>query len=290
MKSHKRTGCIRWAIILVIAALFGLYILLPVGFGIAAIFPGRADVGAPPDGFEAVTLPTEDHIALSGWYRPPDNHAAILLLHGAGGSRESVRAYAQMLAGHGYGVLALDLRGHGTSEGKTNRRGWQGARDVKAAVEFLLAREEVQQIGALGISLGAEVLLGAASEDQPLRAIVSDGATHRSVQELLALPSERSLVRNFTARVMYAAMQLLSGEEPPPPLLESMVVAQDTHFLLIAAGDDDREVAFNELFAQTVGERAALRIAPGAPHTGAYGRFPQEYEQRVIDFFQKMLP
>ena len=51
--------------------------------------------------------------------------------------------------------------------------------------------------------------------------IAADGATTRSLDELLALPSERPLVRNFTARVMYAAVQILSGETPPVPLLDS---------------------------------------------------------------------
>ena len=46
-----------------------------------------------------------------------------------------------------------------------------------------------------------------------MTAIVADGATRRSVDELLALPSERPLVRNFTARVMYAAVRILMGRK-----------------------------------------------------------------------------
>ena len=37
--------------------------------------------------------------------------------------------------------------------------------------------------------------------------------------------------------------------------------------------------------AATVGDRATLWIAPNAPHTAAFGLYPQEYERRVIAFF-----
>jgi dienelactone hydrolase len=280
---------LRWLLILVVAAAAILYLVLPFVVGVTAVLPIRQAVGPPPPGFSAVELETEDGVALAGWYAPPANGAAVILVHGAGGSREDVRPYAEMLAGQGYGVLALDLRGHGMSDGKTNRLGWQSTPDVGAAVRYLQAREDVDSIGALGLSLGAEVLLGAASAYPALEAIVADGATRRSAAELTALPSERSLRRNFTARVMYASVRLLSGETPPLPLLASMTAADSTAFLLIAAGAEELEVQFNELFAQTLGERATLWIAPEAAHTGARRRYPAEYETRVLGFFDRRL-
>ncbi len=290
MNRKKRiTKILGWIAIILGILIVGLYILLPVGMGITAIFPGREAVGSPPEGFEPVELLTDDGVKLSAWYTPPNNGAAILLLHGAGGLREQLRPYADMLARHGYGVLALDLRGHGESSGKTNRLGWLSNPDVKTAVEYLQAQAGVDQIGGLGLSMGGEVLLGAVSEAPALRAVVADGATRRSTQELLALPSERPLVRNFTARVMFAAVQLLGGGKPPKPLLESMLEAEPASFLFIAGGAEEMEIAFNELFVETLGERAELWIAPEAAHTGALGRYPDEYEQRVVDFFDRVL-
>ena len=121
-------------VLLVIAAIVVLYIALPIGMGAAAVAPLKSAVGAPPIGFQAITLNTEDGVSLAGWYAPPVNGTAIILIHGAGGSREDVRGYAEMLTRHGYGVLAIDLRGHGESTGTSNRFGWQGTRDVGAAV------------------------------------------------------------------------------------------------------------------------------------------------------------
>jgi uncharacterized protein len=284
---HRRV--LRWIAFLIVAVIVVLYIALPIGFAVSVVLPYRETVGAPPAGFEAITLTTDDHVELAAWYKPPSNGAAIILIHGAGGSRARMQPYAKLLARHGYGVLALDLRGHGGSEGHTNRFGWQGTRDLGAAIKFLQSRNEVKAIGGLGSSLGGEVLLGAASAYPDIKAIAADGATTRSLDELLALPSERSLVRNFTARVMYAAVQLLSGETPPVPLLDSMIAAPSTSYLLIAGGDNDREVAFNELFAAAVADRSELWIAPQAPHTAAFHLYPDEYEQRVNTFFDTVL-
>jgi uncharacterized protein len=262
---------------------------LPFGVVVAAIVPGRETVGRPPAGFETIELRTADNLTLTAWYAPPTNGAAIILVHGAGGSREGLRSQTELLAQHGYGVLALDLRGHGLSTGPTNRLGWQSTPDIGAAVQYLQARPEVKHIGGLGLSMGAEVLLGAVSEYPSLTAVVADGATRRCTEELLALPEERSLVRNFTARVMFTTVQVLSGQTPPKPLLTSMVEAKSAAFLLIAGGTNRLEVRFNELFAETVGPRSTLWVAPDASHTGAFSRYPDEYEQRVITFFNQTL-
>jgi len=275
----------RRIVLLVLVAVFALYILLPVAFGIFAVLPVRAPVGPPPDGFEEVTISTGDGIALQAWYAPPENGAVIILIHGAGSSREEVRSQALMLVRHGYGVLAPDLRGHGGSGGASNRFGWLGTRDVGAAVGFLEAQNGITAIGGMGLSLGGEVLLGAASEYPQVRSIVADGATQRSAAELHAMESERPLVRSFVPQLVYAFVQAFSGTAPPKPILDSMVEATSTEFLLVAGGNMPREIAFGELFEETVGGRAELWVVPDAGHTEAFGRYPGEYEQRVITFF-----
>jgi pimeloyl-ACP methyl ester carboxylesterase len=285
----RRRRILRWLVILVVVALLAVYLVLPVVMGVVVVFPYQESVGEPPAGFEALTIQTADGVELGAWYAPPTNGAVIVLLHGAGDSREGVRDHAALLTEHGYGVLALDLRGHGESGGTTNRFGWQGTRDVAAAVEHLASRDGVTAIGGLGLSLGAEVLLGAASEVRALRAVVADGATHRSLDELRALPSERPLMRNFVPRVMFATVGLLTGDDPPTPLLDSMRDAPDARFLLIAAENDENEVRYNRRFAEVVGERAALWVAPDTSHTRALHQHPDEYEQRVIDFFDAAL-
>ncbi len=277
---------IGWTILGLILA---LYIGFPVAMAVAAVWPSHADVGAAPEGFREVTITTSDDIELAAWYSASTNRAAVIVVHGAGGSREGMRRQTAMLTKHGYGVLSLDLRGHGDSEGAVNRLGWEGTRDVAAAVEFLEQQDGVDVIGALGSSMGGEVLLGATGECPQIRAAISDGATRRCTEELLALPSERPLVRNFIARVMYSTVRLLTWTEPPQPLLGEMLRSESKSFMLIAAGDDELEVAFNQYFADTLDERATLWVVPSVTHTGALSQYPEEYEQRVISFLDDYL-
>ena len=73
-------------------------------------------VRSGPDGTEPVDLDTTLYLpdrASAGQPVP-----AVLLAHGFGGTKESVRADAEDLAEHGYAVLAYTARGFGRSGGR----------------------------------------------------------------------------------------------------------------------------------------------------------------------------
>ena len=101
--------------------------------------------------------------------------------------RSGTRLQARVLARHGYGVLLFDRRGEGTSEGDWNVFGWQGERDLHAAIAFLQSRTDVdpERIGAIGRSVGGEMLIGAAAESDAFKAIISEGGTSRSSETTL---------------------------------------------------------------------------------------------------------
>ncbi|MFW5748940.1 MAG: alpha/beta hydrolase [Chloroflexota bacterium] len=269
--------------------LLAVNVIMPIIYGVMAVTARRDSVGMPPEGFVPRTLTTSDGVALMAWYVPPENGAAIILVHGASGSRETMRPYAQMLVDAGYGVLAFDLRGQGESDGQKNLFGWAGTRDVGAAVAFLQEQPDVEMIGGLGLSLGGEVLLGALSTYPEIAAAVSEGATQRSLEEFRAVTSRRNLLRSMPPGFMYFTVQLLSGDNPPLPLLDSIMQAADTPLLLIAAGNVSAEIDYNTLFAETAGDRAELWLVEDADHAAGYERDSVAYADRVIDFFNAHL-
>lgn len=243
----------------------------------------------PPEGFTAVLLKTLDDTRLACWYALGENGACVILVHGAKSNLSSLREHAALLREAGYGVLALTLRGHGGSAGRGNAFGWQSGQDVAAAVDFLQA-EGVAHIGALGLSMGAEVLLGSAADEPAIAAIVADGASQRSLSDYLALPANRSLWRSWSTRVMYAAVRLLSGQMPPErTLLDSISNSNETRFLFIAAGNVEKEARFGDLFVKAAVERASLWIVPNAGHTRGLFAQTQEYSARVVGFFDDTL-
>ncbi|MBL8154464.1 MAG: alpha/beta hydrolase [Anaerolineae bacterium] len=279
-----------WLPLIVLAALFVIFfIAMPAGGAVWATSARPETVGAPPDGFQALTLTTEDGVDLAAWYRPPQNGAAIILLHGANNSREGVRAHIPMLVDAGYGVLALDLRGMGASGGQVNLFGWQSGLDVKAAVAFLEGQPDVRGISGLGLSLGGETLLGAAWANPALRGIVSEGATHRSLEEFRALPSHDNPFVSFQSRILYLTVGLITGQSPPLPMVKSIQATTETRFLLIASEAVEDEAEFAAAFAASAPGRAEVWSIPGVGHIGGFGGDPAEYARRVVAFFDSAL-
>lgn len=282
--TRKRTVRV---IIGTIALLLGtLYIGFPAVMAVGVILPTGADAGNPPAGFTEVTLTTRDNVRLAAWYAEPENGSVIIVLHGAGSGRQNVRDHAVMLHDHGFGVLAVNLRGHGDSEGQTNRLGWNGTSDISAAVDFLTARDEIELIGGLGLSMGGEVLLGAASEYPMMEAVVVEGATYRSVGEYTSLPSNRPFHRNMTHRIFSFMVRTFSGDTPPATtIMDSLEATTDTEFLFIVAGNENEEIVYNKMFQTAVDDRGDLWIVPDSGHIQGLFRERGDYERRIVTFF-----
>lgn len=266
-----------------------LYLIIPAGFGIFASLRMTRPVGSVPEGCMNLQLTTIDNVKLAAWYMPPKNGAVIILIHGGNGSRESVRPYLSMLKDNGFGVLAFDLSGHGESGGGANAFGWNSNDDIGAAVTYLEQRDEVKAIGGLGISLGGEALLSAASSYPQIKAVVSDGATYRCTNDYVALPSRNNIIHSWTHRVMYTAVRIFTRDTPPIPMKDSVKNAQGTSLFLIAAGKEKDEIEYNQFFLETAGDGAELWVVPQAQHTGAFRLVQADYERRVIKFFQSAL-
>ena len=109
--------------------------------------------------YESVMVTTSDSLELAALYVPSKNRAAVILFPGATRSDQ-----ARMLIRHGYGVLLIDPRGQGRSEGDTVR--WAGDRDLIGGVEYLRTRADVDpgRIGGFGFSVGGEILIEAAAQ------------------------------------------------------------------------------------------------------------------------------
>jgi esterase/lipase len=278
-------------ILIVIAVIiFVLYFLFPVFMGIYATFRFNEKVGNHPSGFKDIELLTSDKVKLKGWYKKPENGVAIIVVHGATSSRKHILKHINMLTENGYGVLAIDMRGHGESAGDgAVAYNWDGTKDIKAAVGYLLDQDEVKKIGALGLSLGGEVLLGSASANKEIKAIVTEGATERSTKDYIALKENKSLFRSYTTRLMYFTVGIISGKKEPVRIVDSIQEAKDTYFLFIAGGNKDKEVKYNTHFNSLVKENSKLLIIKNSNHTEGITKARKDYEKNIIEFYSKYL-
>jgi dipeptidyl aminopeptidase/acylaminoacyl peptidase len=117
-------------------------------------------------------LTTADGLELAAWYIPGSQPNAIIVVHGINANRAALLPEARVLAGAGYHLLIIDLRGHGHSQGTEVTYGYREALDIQAAIDYLLALPGVEQVGALGNSYGGAAVVRAAAVDKRLEAIV----------------------------------------------------------------------------------------------------------------------
>lgn len=270
-------------------ALVAYWLILPVGVAIVATerprsTPAPAALGLP---YDRVTLETADGLRLAAWYVRSGNGAAVIVLPG----RTGTLRHARLLAAHGYGVLLVDLRGQGESEGDPNAFGWGSSLDVDAAVAWLATRPDVEpgRIGGLGLSVGGEVLIEAAAANEGVRAVISEGAGERSVRET-ALLGPRGWPSLPAAAVQTAAVAILAGRLPPIAL-DAAVAALGSRPLLLVYGarGQGAERELNPIYLRAATGSAQLWEVPDATHTGGLEARPAEYERRVVGFLDDAL-
>ncbi|GIJ07469.1 ABC transporter ATP-binding protein [Micromonospora andamanensis] len=135
-------------------------------------------VRSGPNGDEPVDLDTT-------LYLPRDAAAgrevpAVLLAHGFGGTKESVRTDAEDLADRGYAVLTWTARGFGRSGGEIHLDSPDHeVRDAQRLLDWLAERPEIRtdaagdpRVGVVGGSYGGALSLLLAAQDQRVDAIV----------------------------------------------------------------------------------------------------------------------
>jgi uncharacterized protein len=288
----RKPGRLRWLRRTGIALgtiVFAYWFVLPVGMGILATHRPRADVKPADLGrpYEEVTLRTSDGLDLAAWYVPSRNGAAVISYP----TRQGKLAEARMLVRHGYGVLLVDARGYDGSEGDPNLLGWEGTKDIEAAVSWLQRRPDVREdrIGGMGFSVGGEMMLQAAASNTGLRAVVSEGAGVRSVREdLLRGPSGWLALPESALQT--AAVAVLSGTSPPPALDELVPRIAPRPLFLIYAGRAGGGEELNPDYFEAASEPKTMWKVDDAGHVGGFDAQPQEYEARVIGFFDRALP
>jgi fermentation-respiration switch protein FrsA (DUF1100 family) len=245
--------------------------------------------------FENLTLTTRDGLKLAAWYIPSRNGAAVIAQHGFRGTRQQMLARAQMLARHGYGVLLIDARDHGDSEGDTITFGLKEVLDVRAGLDYLLGRPDVDagRIGAVGISQGAVTLLLAAAQYPEIRAYVGDSP-------YATLPDEIATgVRAFTGLPPFPFAPFMQYFAERDSGFSADLIAPLDHIaqisprpVLLIQGGQDAFIPVNsgQRLYDAAGRPKELWFVPEADHTHAASTRPAEYEQRLTAFFDTNLP
>jgi dienelactone hydrolase len=220
-------------------------------------------------------------------YIPSSNGAAVLAFPGRNGPQE----HARMLARHGYGVLLLDRRGEGGSEGDPHGFGWSFDRDILAGVAYLKDRPDVEprRIGGLGLSVGGEMMLHTAAGTDDIAAVVSEGAGARVISEELDDLSGAEkwfMLPHFVTKA--GALTVLSNHAPPSNLTKLIPRIAPRPVFLINAAHGEVDDKTPEYY-RAAGAPKQTWAVPAGGHTQGLSARPKQYERRVIDFFNRAL-
>jgi hypothetical protein len=278
----------------ILTAALGLYFGVPIWQVRSAMQPPRHSITISPADlgldYIDVTLSTKDDLTLHGWYIPSTNRAAVILVHAFNGNRTGTIYHAELLAKHGYGALLYDTRSEGESEGDLNALGWEDHLDVFAALDYLQQRPEVEpeRIGVLGLSAGAKTALYAVTQTDEIAAVVAEGTRWRTFEDLLiydAEPDDYIWLPPMWLAYKYA--EVASGIRNPTPLSQAVSHTSSTPLLLIAA---EGELATSQAYFDAADEPKTLwvRDEPGHQIDALFDQ-PEEYEHRVIGFFDQAL-
>jgi fermentation-respiration switch protein FrsA (DUF1100 family) len=137
------------------------------------------------------------------------------------------------------------------------------------------------------------MLIGAAAESDAFKAIISEGGTSRSVRDDVANYGwgVNQLPAYALSSVQTAATAVFTNNLPPEALkdLAPKISPRAAFFIYGEHGQGGTEETPNRGFYAAAGEPKELWEVPGAQHVGGITTQPEEYERRMIAFFDQTL-
>jgi len=245
-----------------------------------------------PAGFEAqnVSIPGADHSIAGWWVDRGGESPVVLLLHGVRADRSSMVSRAQLLMGHGFSVLLIDLQAEGETPGEAITLGYRESRDVMAARDWIRSQAPGRRIGVIGTSMGgASVLL--APQPSGLDAVVLEAVYPRIGRAV------ENRIRMWLGPLAPLLTPLLLVQlQPRLHISESDLepirsIGRLGAPVLVVAGSRDEHTTLaesQELFA-AAGEPKQMWIVEGAKHQDLLRYDPNGYEEHVVEFLNRNL-
>jgi fermentation-respiration switch protein FrsA (DUF1100 family) len=244
--------------------------------------------------YEDVTVTTSDGLNLVGWYLPSPSGVAVMFVHGYKDSRGNMVESAAMYHRHGYGVLLLSLRAHDRSDGEMLTFGHEEMKDLEAWYRYLAARPDVKpdRIGMLGVSMGGALAIQYAAGNPHVQAVVADCA-FSSMNDTIA-----TSVRWFTGLPPFPFAPLIAfwaGREGGFSVSEIDAkhwigrLSPRPVFLMQGGADKVISPQSGELLYQAAGDPKELWFDPALGHAKFFAERRDEYERRVLGFWDKYL-
>ena len=282
---------VRIVILLVLAMVTVLPFSIILGNTLRPRIPTRRTPQHIGLAFEHAYLTAADSTQLDAWWIPADRDTGktMLVCHGVGANRDDILRFLPFLHDAGYHILTWDWRGHGLSQWRQVTFGFKEKQDVRAAVDWVKSQhpKQAQWLGALGISMGAGILVQAGPSCPEIQAFVLD-SPFASVRTMLPfmlknLPLPlREVVCALTAGAARVAVGCSIDEVAPVRYIGAIAPRP----IFMSHGTDDRVIPWQEtpLLKEACRGPVEMWIEPGIGHTELREYQPERYHARVLKF------
>jgi pimeloyl-ACP methyl ester carboxylesterase len=230
------------------------------------------------------------HFTLKSKAAPDNTRGTIFLLHGYGLDKETMLPWGLTLAGAGYRVVLVDLRGNGHSTGDRIYFGGIERTDLVQCLDALTQQHVcTEPIGAMGISYGAVLALQWAAIDTRVQSVTAispypdpDAAVERYL---------KTFAPNLTGKTDREAARLVASRLVEfPELGTETAVRQIKHPILFIRGEND-EVCLKEdvrRFQAAAAPGSQVEEVPRANHL-LTGMCITQLRDPVTDWFNNHL-
>ena len=250
-------------------------------------------IGRPPLDLEAsnITFASGSGSLIHGWLSPgKPGQGAVILLHGLRGDRRDMVSRAEFLRARGYSVLLFDFQGHGESRGSRLTFGDLESRDVTAAIQYVHHKLPDEQVGVIGVSLGAAAFVLA--EERPAVAAVVLEQMYPTIQQAVAGRARQYVGPLGPVLAPLLMVQVQARLKIPANRLRPIDrMGQIGAPVLIVNGTQDSYTSIEDaraLFAASSNPKE-LWAVEGAGHVNLHAFAKAQYEQRVGDFLGRYM-
>lgn len=269
--------------------------------------------GQPSDVAEPVAFPTSGGLTLRGCYlKTTGSSRKGVILFGLeyGSDRWACLRYCEKLVAAGYDVFAYEPRNQGDSDKDPNYEPLQwvtdkDAADMKSALRYLKNRPDADPrgIGLFGISKGGSTGFLMASQEKGILCVATDGAyaTYTTVvpymQRWIKIYSDRRLLQRILPTWFYGLVGLTGlnrvarNRGVTYPSVEK-AVSRIRRPILMIHGEGDTYIKpemAKALFKRAGALDKELWMVPKAKHNQAITLVEEEYQRRIVEFFDKHL-
>lgn len=275
-----------------------VYALICFGATMLLLHPPRLHQGFTPTAyglpFRTINfLSADGKTKIEGWLirHEQSSKGLIVFCHGLTSNKADFLPLAAFMFRNAYDCLLFDFRAHGASGGFLSNLGIAEKNDLLGAVEYVAANNLTPdgKVLVLGTSMGAAASVLAAADSPRIEGVVVDSSFSNGYTLLDENFSVHfhGLSKKFFGIGCRFFLDLLGGFKVPPqqPIDAARKIKVP---ILFIHGEMDPAIPpkHSELIAAaSPSTQKSIWIVPGSGHVEGYERFPDEYQQRVLGFF-----